>query len=385
MVFGGRSVEHDVSVVTAHQVMAVLTAAHEVVPIYITREGRWLSSPRLNDLAVYRDGRAEAVGDDAHIPPVAGYGGVQVAGSRIKGSRRIPLDAVVPAVHGTYGEDGTLQGLLELADIPYTGSGVLGSAVGMDKVAMKTAFKAAGLPIVPDVLAEPDDLADLPTLIGRVEDEIGYPAFVKPTRLGSSVGIGKAKDRAGLLSAIDVARRYDHRLLIERAMEGCIEVNCSVLGGTGVTPRASVCEQPIAWQEFLSFSDKYMRGKKSSKGSGPGKQASMASQDRRIPAPISADLTEKVQANAVLAFEAVGAAGVARIDSFVDEGSGETWVMEINTVPGSFSFYLWDASGLGFADLMKTLLDIALATHRQKSELMFSFESGMLDASGAKG
>ena len=385
VVFGGRSVEHDVSVVTAHQVMAVLAAAHEVVPIYITREGRWLSSPRLNDLAVYRDGRAEAVGEEAHIPPVAGYGGVQVAGSRIKGTRRIPLDVVVPAVHGTYGEDGTLQGLLELADLPYTGSGVLGSAVGMDKVAMKTAFKAAALPIVPDVLAEAEDLAALPTLIGRVEDEIGYPAFVKPTRLGSSVGIGKAKDRAGLEHAIDVARRYDHRLLIERAMEGCIEVNCSVLGGTGVQARASVCEQPIAWQEFLSFSDKYMRGTKSAKGSSGAKQSSMASQDRRIPAPISAELTEKVQANAVLAFESVGAAGVARVDSFVDEGSGETWVMEINTVPGSFSFYLWDASGLAFADLMTTLLDIALATHRQKSELMFSFESGMLDASGAKG
>ena len=384
MIFGGRSVEHDVSVVTAHQVMAVLASAHEVVPIYITREGRWLSSPRLNDLAVYRDGRAEAVGDEAHIPPVAGYGGVQVAGSRIKGPRRIPLDVVVPAVHGTYGEDGTLQGLLELADIPYTGSGVLGSAVGMDKVAMKIAFKAAGLPVVPDVVAEPDDLADLPTLIERVENEIGYPAFVKPTRLGSSVGIGKAKDRAGLEQAIDVARRYDHRLLIERAMEGCIEVNCSVLGGTGVPSRASVCEQPIAWQEFLSFSDKYMRGKKNPKGSRGAKQSSMASQDRRIPAPISPELTEKVQSNALLAFAAVGAAGVARIDSFVDEGSGETWVMEINTVPGSFSFYLWEASGLGFADLMKTLLDIGRATHEQKSELMFSFESGMLDASGAK-
>lgn len=385
MVFGGRSVEHDVSVVTAHQVMAVLAAAHEVVPIYITRHGRWLSSPRLNDLAVYRDGRAEAVGDEAHIPPVTGYGGVQVAGSRIKGTRQIPLDVVVPAVHGTFGEDGTLQGLLELADIPYTGSGVLGSSVGMDKVAMKTAFKAAALPTVPDVLAEPDDLADLPRLIERVEDEIGYPAFVKPTRLGSSVGIGKAKDRAGLQKAIDVARHYDHRLLIERAMEGCIEVNCSVLGGTGVPPRASVCEQPIAWQEFLSFSDKYMRGRKNPTGSGGTKPSGMAAQDRRIPAPISAELTEEVQTNAVLAFGAVGAAGVARVDSFVDQASGETWVMEINTVPGSFSFYLWDASGISFEDLMTTLIDIALATHRQKSELMFSFESGMLDASGAKG
>lgn len=382
MIFGGRSVEHDVSIVTAHQVMAVLAGRHEVVPIYITRDGTWLSSQGLNDLEVHRTGRAEEVGEAAHIPPVSGFGGLWTAGTRLKGPRKIALDVVVPAVHGTFGEDGTLQGLLELADLPYVGSGVLGSALGMDKVAMKAAFRGAALPTVPDVLAEPGDLADIGTLVQRVEDEIGYPAFVKPTHLGSSVGIGKAKDRAGLEEAIDVASRYDRRLLIERSMEGCIEVNCSVLGGADTPARVSVCEQPVAWEEFLSFSDKYMRG--GSKGEASTKQEGMASLDRRIPAPISAELTEKVQANALSAFEAVGAAGVARIDSFVDESSGETWVMEINTVPGSFSFYLWEESGTGFDELMETLLDIAVKTHQQRSELMFTFESGMLDKSGAK-
>lgn len=383
MIFGGRSVEHDVSIVTAHQVMAVLSGSHEVVPIYITREGRWLSSPGLNDLEVYRKGKAEQVGDLAHIPPVARSGGLQVAGGRLKGPQTIPLDVVVPAVHGTYGEDGTLQGLLELADLPYVGSGVLASAMGMDKVAMKSAFKDAALPTVPDVLAEPGDLDAVPALIARVEQEIGYPAFVKPTRLGSSVGIGKGKDRASLEQAIDVARRYDHRLLIERSMEGCIEVNCSVLGGADTPARVSVCEQPVAWEEFLSFSDKYMRG--GSKEPSGSKHEGMASLDRRIPAPISEELTEKVQANAVAAFEAVGAAGVARVDSFVDESSNETWVMEINTVPGSFSFYLWEESGTTFEALMDILVDIAVKTHAKKSELMFTFDSGMLDKSGAKG
>lgn len=382
VIFGGRSVEHDVSIVSAHQVMAVLAAKHEVVPIYITREGRWLSAPGLNDLDVYKSSRAETVGEDAHIPPVAGFGGLQVAGGRLKGAQKIALDVVVPAVHGTFGEDGTLQGLLELADLPYVGSGVLGSAVGMDKVAMKTAFKGAALPTVPDVLAEPTDLANVDALVSRVEEAIGYPAFVKPTRLGSSVGIGKAKDRAGLIDAIEVASKYDHRLLIERSMEGCLEINCSVLGGADTAPQASVCEQPIAWEEFLSFSDKYMRG--GSKGAEGSKQEGMASSDRRIPAPISDELTKKVQANALEAFRAVGAAGVARIDSFVDEASGETWVMEINTVPGSFSFYLWEESGTTFEGLMDTLIDIAVKTHAQRSELMFSFESGMLDKSGAK-
>jgi D-alanine-D-alanine ligase len=387
VIFGGRSVEHDVSIVSAHQVMAVLSARHEVIPIYVTRDGRWLSAPGLNDLDVYKTGRAEAVGLPAHIPPVAGFGGLQMAGGRLKGAQKIELDVVVPAIHGTYGEDGTLQGLLELSDIPYVGSGVLGSAVGMDKVAMKTAFKGAALPTVPDVVVDRKDLSDLASVVERVEAEIGYPAFVKPSRLGSSVGIGKAKDRAGLEEAIDVASRYDHRLLIERSMEGCIEINCSVLGGADVAPQVSVCEQPIPWEEFLSFSDKYMRGGKAggdSKAPGSPKQEGMASLDRRIPAPISAELTEKVQANAVAAFEAVGAAGVARIDSFVDESSGETWVMEINTVPGSFSFYLWEESGTTFEKLMDTLIDIAVKNHGQKSELMFSFESGILDKSGAK-
>lgn len=387
VIFGGRSVEHDVSIVSAHQVMAVLSAHHTVVPIYVTREGRWLSAPGLNDLDVYKTGRAETVGLPAHVPPVAGFGGLQMAGGRLKGAQKVGLDVVVPAVHGTYGEDGTLQGLLELANIPYVGSGVLGSAVGFDKVAMKAAFKGASLPTVPDVVVERTDLSDLPGVIQRAEAAIGYPAFVKPSRLGSSVGIGKAKDRAGLEEAIEVASRYDHRLLIERSMEGCIEINCSVLGGADVDPQVSVCEQPIPWEEFLSFSDKYMRGGKSTGGSkadGGSKHEGMASLDRRIPAPISPELTQKVQANALAAFAAVGAAGVARIDSFVDESSGETWVMEINTVPGSFSFYLWEESGTTFEKLMDTLIDIAVKTNAQKSELMFSFESGILDKSGAK-
>jgi D-alanine-D-alanine ligase len=183
-----------------------------------------------------------------------------------------------------------------------------------------------------------------------------------------------------LLEALDVARRYDRRLLVERSMEGCIEINCSVLGGFGAEPRASVCEQPLAWEEFLTFSDKYMRG-----GKARGKTSSgMAGGERRIPAPISEELTKQVQENAIAAFLAVDAAGVARIDSFVDESSGKTWVMEINTTPGSFSFYLWEPTGVGFSSLLTTMIEIALRAHKQKSELMFTYESGMLEARGGK-
>jgi D-alanine-D-alanine ligase len=370
VVFGSRSVEHDVSIVTAHQVMDVLASSgHKVVPIYITRDGRWLSGSGLHDLAAFQNGRWEAAGEPAWIRPQAGSGGVFIDGGRLRGARHVPLDVVIPAIHGTYGEDGTLQGLLDLADLPYTGSGVVGSAVGMDKVAMKAAFRAAGLPVVPHVLVEASRLDDDGDgVIGEVEESIGYPAFVKPARLGSSVGIGRAPDRTKLAAALDVARRYDRRILIETAMQDCIEVNCSVLGGQGRKPWVSVCEQPVAWEEFLTFSDKYLRSGKA-RGKAP---EGMAGQARRIPAPISRALTEQIQTNAAAAFEAVDAAGVARVDSFLNERTGQSWVMEINTTPGSFSFYLWEATGLSFPDLMEELIDIAFEGQRARSELMFS-------------
>jgi D-alanine-D-alanine ligase len=377
VIFGGRSVEHDVSIVTAHQAMAALTARHEVVPIYVTKDGKWLTGAGLNDLSVYRARTWDQVGEPAHIPPVHGVGGLLVQGGRLRAGRTIALDVVVPAIHGTFGEDGTLQGLLELAGLPYAGPGVVGSAVGMDKVAMKRAFRAVELPVVRDAVVDVAALdADPDGTYDRVEGEIGYPAFVKPARLGSSVGIGKAEDRSELAAALDVARRYDRRLVVEESKESCIEINCSVLGGPGHPPRASVCEQPVRWQEFLSFENKYLTGSKTR-----GKGGGMADQERRIPAPISDELTKQVQDNALAAFEAVDAAGVARVDAFVDEVSGETWVMEINTIPGSFSFYLWEKSGMPFEDLMDTVLDIALTAHRGRDELMFSFDSTLLERS----
>ena len=378
VVFGGRSVEHDVSIVTAHQVMAVLGEIHDVVPVYVTRDGRWYTSPDLNDLAVHKAGRAADAGEECSLTLGDAPAGLQLPGGRLKGPRRVRLDAVIPCIHGTYGEDGTLQGLLEMADIPYAGCGVLASALGMNKVEMKTVFQAAGLPVVPHEVVRTQEIdAGEAGVVDRIERTIGYPAFVKPSRLGSSVGIGKAPDRAALVAALDAARRYDDRVLVEKAMEGCIEINCSVLGGPGLSPRASVCEQPLGWREYLSFEDKYMGGGKGAKGAG-----GMDRQDRRIPAAIADDVTKQVQDNALAAFAAIGAAGVARIDSFVREETGDTWVMEINTVPGSLAFYLWEASGLSFTQLVSDLVDSALAGHRAKSELLFSFDSGMLQALG---
>ena len=391
VIFGGRSVEHDVSIVTAHQIMAVLSERHNVVPIYIARDGAWMAGEALNGLDHYKAGSVPEA-PAAHIPPVTGFGGLLIHGSgrdERKGGflgrsrseeargQRIPLDVVVCAVHGTNGEDGTLQGLLELAGIPYTGSGVLASAVGLDKVAMKTALRAAGLPVVHDIAVRTARFrSDPEAVVNDIESKLDYPMFVKPVRAGSSVGIGKAPDREALEQGLEVAAEYDTRILVETAMEGCIEVNCSVLGGGSREPEASVCEQPLGWQEFLSFQDKYMRG---SKGSAKSREG-MASQDRRIPAPISDELTTQVQHNAMTAFRAIGASGVARIDSFVKEETGETWVMEINTMPGSFAFYLWEESGLSFSDLAERLLAIAHEEHEMRASLMTTFESGLLES-----
>jgi D-alanine-D-alanine ligase len=383
VIFGGRSVEHDVSIVSAHQVMAALAPRHNVIPIYVTREGRWLHSQALNDLTVYRRRTWDEVADEAWIPPSKDREGLYLPGGRLKRARTIPLDVVIPAIHGTFGEDGTLQGLLELAGIPYVGSGVPGSAAGMDKVIMKATFQAAGLPVVPHVLVETERLeADSGRTLDEIERSLVYPMFVKPARLGSSVGIGRAEDRAGLAQALDVACRYDRRILVERSMEGCIEVNCAVLGGAGVELRPSLCEQPVPWEQFLTFSDKYLRG---GKQEAAPKSSGMASQERRLPAPISDGLTKLVQDNAVAAFRAIDASGVARIDAFVDQSAQQSWVMEINTVPGSLAFYLWEPAGVSFEELVDTLIDIALETHRRREGLLFSFESSMLEGSaGAK-
>ena len=387
VIFGGRSVEHDVSIVTAHQAMAVLGERHDVVPIYVTREGKWLAGAGLNDLGVFRAKRWDEVGDEAQVVPGVG-GGLIVGGSRLRGPKQVPVDVVVCAIHGTYGEDGSLQGLLEMAGLPYTGSNVTASAVGMDKRVMNDVFRAAGLPTVPHVEVEVRDLdRDADAVVARIEDRLGYPIFVKPVHAGSSVGIAKASDRGELHAALDVARRYDDRLLAEKGMTGCIEINCSVLGGGGRDPRVSVCEQPVAWQEFLSFDDKYLRSGKGSAASGKGGQTSsksegMASLDRKIPAPIPDQVTKQVQDNALAAYRAIGAAGVARVDAFVDESTGETWLMEINTMPGSFAFYLWEATGMSFQELMEELIAIGLAEHQGRGELLFSFDSGMLDKQG---
>jgi D-alanine-D-alanine ligase len=388
VVFGSRSVEHEVSIISAIQAMdAMDPRRYEPLPIFITKEGRWITGPELRRIDSYKD----LPGLLARCRPVLLR--PEPFGNRLfmeepgpLGTRRTRVtvvDVVFPLVHGTYGEDGTLQGLLELAAVPYVGAGVVGSAVGMDKIVMKAAFQAQGLPIVNYLWctrqrwqSAADEVAD------EIERTLRYPLFVKPANLGSSIGISKAADRAALFDAVEIAAHYDRRLLVEEAFEGGIEVNCSVLGNDD--PQPSVCEQPIAWTEILSYEDKYLRGGKGKGGSGGGERGGesmgegMASLTRRIPAPISPDLTVEVQRLAVEAFRAVDCAGLARVDFLVDPVSGRIAVNEINTMPGSLSFYLWEPSGVPFPALVDRLIELALERHRERQQTTYSFDSALL-------
>jgi D-alanine-D-alanine ligase len=378
VVFGSRSVEHEVSIVTGLQVYHALDRTkYEPVPIYITKDGRWLTGERLADLKSYSDLKLIVEGERAILGPEPGSRElVAQGGSFLRKKPNIQVDVIFPCIHGTFGEDGTLQGLLELADVPYVGAGVVGSAVGMDKIIMKAAFKAAGLPTV-DYLwfnrarwrREPEQV------LAEIEAKLKYPLFVKPANLGSSVGITRATSRDGLRQALEIAASYDRRLLVEEGVPNVMEINCSVLGNDEPIP--SVCEQPVAWQEFLSYEDKYLRG---------GKAEGMKGASRRIPAPISPELTERIQSLAVESFRAVDCAGIARVDILVNEETDEVFVNEINTIPGSLSFYLWEPSGVSFGELTDRLIQLALERHAEKTKNQYSFDTTILKkvVAGAK-
>lgn len=385
--FGGRSVEHDVSIVTGLQALGVLAERHTPVPIYIARSGRWYTGEALRELSVYQqngdDPTAEEVHFDLHngrllkVAPAAGGG--LLRSRRSSGGRSdqsIELDVVVLATHGTQGEDGCLQGALELARLPYVGPPVGAAAAAMDKVTTKAVLAQAGLPALEHLALrreqwEQDRLA----VRSRVRERFPFPLYVKPASLGSSVGVSRCSSEAALDEALELVFELDRVCLVEPAVEDGIEVNCAVIGRPGVQPRASLCEQPVAAESFLSFEDKYM-----SDGKGEG----MKGATRLIPAPLPDALTAQVRDLAVRAFVAFGCAGVTRVDFLID-AARRVYVNELNTIPGSFSFYLWEPAGLPFAGLMDELIDFALADRRESLRTTTVFATNLLAARAAAG
>jgi D-alanine-D-alanine ligase len=391
VIFGSRSVEHEVSVLTAQQVMAAADPdRYELVPIYITKRGEWLTGPALLDLETFRTpGRLEGL-TRACLAPVPGQRAlVRLDGgprSLLRREQLPPIDVVFPTVHGTHGEDGTLQGLLELADLPYVGAGVAAAAVGMDKILAKAAFQAAGLPVVEGRWYTRAQYQAAPAeVVADIEAQVGYPCFVKPAVLGSSIGVARVGGRDDLRFALEVACSYGRRLLVERAIEPLVEINCAVLGNDA--PIASVCEQPVASEGVLSFADKYERGLKRAAAKAPaadqavgGAKGGLASMQRIIPAPISAALSARLQQLAIAAFRAIDCAGIARVDFLVTPDEREVYVNEINTMPGSLAFYLWDKppTELSFPALVDRLVELALERHGDKQRTVYSYDTDLL-------
>jgi D-alanine-D-alanine ligase len=359
VIFGGRSAEHEVSLVSAASIINALDKKkYEVIPIGITSEGRWLSSA--DAVTLMKTGKRLDNQPEKILlpdPTVRKLVSPRTSGST---SENKSLDVIFPVLHGTFGEDGTIQGLLELANIPYVGAGVLGSAVGMDKVVTKQLCELANIPITPYVWFLSDLYQTKRTkIILTIEKQLGYPCFIKPANSGSSVGISKAHNRKELLPAIELAAGYDRKILVEKSIERAREIEVSVLGNDN--PAASVPGEIISSNEFYDYDAKYVDGK------------STAS----IPAQLPEAIRKKIQDIAVRGFKAIDCSGMARVDFLVTKRTNKIYLNEINTIPGftSISMYpkLWEASGIPYPKLLDRLIELAIARHQQKERLKTTF------------
>ena len=365
VIFGGRSGEHEISVRSATAVIqAIDHGKYDVVPIAITKEGKWLAPPAAAQLLSngtrafldagivdVSDTEIAILGDPSH----QGLTSLQSDGQDFSTAK---LDVVFPVLHGPYGEDGTLQGLLEMADIPYVGCGVVASACGMDKVAMKMLFAQAGLPICKHVwFLRSQWRNDQTAVVRRITSEIGFPCFVKPANLGSSVGISKATDADSLIAAVSLAAQYDRKVIVEELVDGR-ELECAVIGND--EPEASLPGEYVVYDEaarFLDYTEKY---------------AGTGHVEFVVPAPVSQVVSEEIRRMAIQAFQSIDGSGLARVDFFLTRDTEKLLLNELNTLPGltEVSGYpkMWEASGLPFPQVLDRLIQLAFERHQDKLE-----------------
>lgn len=379
--FGGRSVEHEVSVISAIQAINNLNKEkYEVVPVYITKKGVWYTGEELLDIDKYKD--IEKLLANCKKLTIENNGEEKILvkyplskfGNNVIGN----IDVAFPIMHGTNGEDGSLQGYFESICIPYVGCDVLSSAIGMDKIVQKKLLKDAGVPVVNATwFYSVEWLKNREELIKKVETEFKYPLIVKPTNTGSSVGVKKVDNREELEEAVDLARSFTNKIMVEDMVVNLREINCSVLGDYE-NAMPSVCEEPVSSKDILTYQDKYMSSGSKSAGGSKG----MSGASRQIPAKISEEMTKKIQDLAVKSFLTVGCSGVVRIDFLIDKDTDMVYVNELNTIPGSLSFYLWEPTGKKYTELLEDLIKLALKKYREKEDLMFTFDSNILSMQG---
>lgn len=378
--FGGRSTEHEISVLSACQAMAAIDRErYNVVPIYISKEGRWYTGDKLTDPSNYRNLPALLKeSSEVFMRPIYGDYKLYPVKTGLFGSKPVAnLDVVLPVLHGSNGEDGVFEGVLETIGIPYAGCDTLASANGMDKITMKMILAADGIPVVDYVwFTDKQWSSQRDALIAKVEEKLGYPVVVKPANLGSSVGIGCASNRDELLSRVSDASTYSSRIIVEKMVENLQEINCSVLGDCDEF-ETSVLEEPVKSGEILSYMDKYLGGEKTEHG--------MQAAKKRIPADLPADETERIRFLAGETFRVLGCHGVSRVDMMIDSKTRDIYVNEINTIPGSLSFYLWSAVGVQFDELIDRLVRLALKRKRDRQSKTVSYDSNIFSITGIKG
>lgn len=375
--FGGRSTEHEISVISANQAInAIDKDKFDVVPVYITKQGKWYTGDALLEISNYRNTASMLDKcQEVYMKPIYGDYNLYKAKKPMFGSDVFAkFDVVIPVLHGSNGEDGIFEGVLETIGIPYAGCSTLASANGMDKITMKMILQSSGIPVV-DYLWFTDRqwFEKRDELIGDIEKKLGYPVIVKPANLGSSVGIGRAHDREDLIDKINTAEQYSSRIIVEHMVDNLQEINCSVLGDCD-DYQTSVLEEPIKSGEILSYTDKYMGGSKGKTG--------MQSAQKRIPADLPESETALIKDLAGKTFAVLSCHGVSRVDMIIDRDNRNIYVNEINTIPGSLSFYLWEASGIKFDKLMERLVSLALKRKRDESTKTVSYDQNIFSMGG---
>jgi D-alanine-D-alanine ligase len=378
--FGGISVEHEVSVISGLQAAHALDEGkYQAVPVYIAKTGDWYTGDALLEIGNYKDLPA-LLAKSQRVALGKGQNGKVVLNkfpAGMFGSKAVnTIDVAFPVLHGTYGEDGVLQGLLESHNLPYVGCDVLSSAVGMDKILMKKVVRDSGIPIPEFIWFYANKwMDDSSAIVEDIKQKLQFPVIVKPANLGSSVGISKADDERELEEAVTLALSFANKIIVEKMVPNLKEVNCSVLGDYEEA-EASICETVLSSQEILTYQDKYMSG---------GSSKGMSGTSRIIPADIPADMTERVQRLAKETFQALGCSGVSRIDFLIDQAAGEVYVNEINTIPGSLSFYLWEPSGKSFTQMTSDLIQLAFKRERERSGLTLTYDTNLLALRGKGG